>query len=155
HSYLSHPIFHATGRVALAVDDGELRQWTTLVGRAAQQVETLGNLARRVVMDASLGDGINQPGEIAAADQLKTQFDQANQEFMLAEQPFSAIVRPNFPDDLFNGFRRNVDAAPAGRQIDFDLMLNSLNVPVDEGFMGLRDELAAGLNARADELNNM
>jgi len=74
---------------------------------------------------------------------------------MLAEQPFSDVVRPNFPDDLVNGFRENVDAALAGRQVDFDLMLNSLNVPVDEGFMGLRDELAAGLNARADELNTM
>jgi signal transduction histidine kinase len=155
YSDLIQPFFEATNRVALAIDDAELRQWTTLVGRAAQQVETLGNLARRVVMDATLGDGINQPGEIAAANQLKTQFDQANQEFTLAEQPFSDIVRPNFPDELVTGFRENVDAALAGRQVDFELMLNSLNVPVEEGFMGLRDDLAAGLNARADELNDM
>jgi len=152
---LIQPFFDATDRVALAVDDAELRQWTTLVGRAAQQVETLGNLARRVIMDATLGDGINQAGEIAAVDQLKTEFDQATQEFRLAEQPFSDIVRPNFPDDLVTGFRENVDAALAGRQVDFDLMANSLNVPADEGFMGLRDSLTRGLNARADELNTM
>ncbi|HEY7073012.1 MAG TPA: ATP-binding protein, partial [Acidimicrobiales bacterium] len=41
------------------------------------------------------------------------------------------------------------------RQVDFDAMLGSLNVPVDQGFMGLRDNLAAGLNQRADELNSM
>jgi signal transduction histidine kinase len=153
YSDLIQPFFEATNRVALAVDDAELRQWTTLVGRSAQQVETLGNLARRVVMDASLGDGINQPGEIAAANQLKSEFDQANQEFTLAEAPFSDILRPNFPQELVDGFRQNVDAAVAGRQIDFELMLDSLNVPVDEGYMGLRDDLTVGLNARADELN--
>ncbi|HEY7068991.1 MAG TPA: nitrate- and nitrite sensing domain-containing protein, partial [Acidimicrobiales bacterium] len=58
YSDLIQPFFEATNRVALAVDDSELRQWTTLVGLASQQVETLGNLARRVVIDASMGDGI-------------------------------------------------------------------------------------------------
>jgi signal transduction histidine kinase len=155
YSDLIQPFFDATNRVALAVDDAELRQWTTLMGRSAQQVETLGNLARQVVMAASLGDGINEASEIAAVSQLKSQFDQANQDFMLAEDPYSTVIRPTFPDELVTGFGENVEAALAGRQVDFDLMLGSLNVPVDEGFMGLRDGLATGLNQRADELNDM
>ena len=153
YSDLLQPFFEATNRVALAVDDAELRQWTTLVGRSAQQVETLGNLARQVVVDASLGDGINEAGEIAAVNQLKNQFDQANDDFMRAEAPFSTVIHPTFPAELVTGFSENVEAALAGRQVDFDLMLGSLNVPPDEGFMGLRDGLAAGLNQRADELN--
>ena len=152
-SDLTEPFFEATDRVAIAVDDAELRQWTTLVGRSSEQVEVLANLSRQVVLDSSLGDGINQPAEIAATSQLKNDFDQANEEFLTAPSPFSEVVAASFDHDLVDGFSTNVETALTGARIDFELMLASLNVPAEEGYMGLRDALAVGLNERADELN--
>jgi len=152
-SDLTEPFFEATDRVAIAVDDAELRQWTTLVGRSAEQVEVLANLSRQVVLDSSLGDGINQPAEIAATSQLKDDFDQANEEFLTAPPPFAEVVAASFDHDLVDGFSTNVETALTGARIDFEPMLASLNVPAEEGYMGLRDALAVGLNERADELN--
>ena len=153
YSDLTEPFFEATDRVAIAVDDAELRQWTTLVGRSAEQVEVLANLSRQVVLDSSLGDGINQPAEIAATSQLKDDFDQANEEFLTAPPPFAEVVAASFDHDLVDGFSANVETALTGARIDFEPMLASLNVPAEEGYMGLRDALAVGLNERADELN--
>jgi signal transduction histidine kinase len=150
---LTEPFFAATSRVAIAVDDSELRQWTTLAGRAARQVEVLADLARQIVLDASFGDGIHGPTEIAAVSRMREDFDQSNEEFLRAPEPFASVVEARFDRDLVDGFSANVDAALAGEQISFDTMLDSLNVPPDEGFMGLRDALTAGLNERADELN--
>ena len=152
-SDLTEPFFEATDRVAIAVDDAELRQWTTLVGRSAEQVEVLANLSRQVVLDSSLGDGINQPAEIAATSQLKDDFDQANEEFLTAPPPFAEVVAASFDHELVDGFSTNVETALTGARIDFEPMLASLNVPAEEGYMGLRDALAVGLNERADELN--
>ena len=87
---------------------------TTLVGRSAEQVEVLANLSRQVVLDSSLGDGINQPAEIAATSQLKDDFDQANEEFLTAPPPFDEVVAASFDHDLVDGFSANVDTALTG-----------------------------------------
>ena len=151
---LIEPFFDATARVAIAVDDGELRQWTTLVGLASQQVEGLANLSRRLALDSSLGDGINAPAEIAAASRLRDDFESVNQELLQAPEPYASVVDASFDHELVDSFGASLDTALAGQQVSFDALLDSLNVPPTEGYMGLRDQLASGLNARADELNN-
>jgi signal transduction histidine kinase len=150
---LIEPFFDATERVAIAVDDSELRQWTTLVGRASQQVEGLANLSRRLALDSSLGDGINAPAEVAAASRLRDDFESVNQELLEAPEPFASVVDASFDHALVDGFSASLETALAGQQVSFDALLGSLNVPPTQGYMGLRDQLASGLNARADELN--
>ncbi|HET8621183.1 MAG TPA: ATP-binding protein [Acidimicrobiales bacterium] len=150
---LTEPFFAATSRVAIAVDDSELRQWTTLAGRAARQVEVLADLSRQIVLDASFGDGIHGSAEIATVSRMREDFEQANQEFLRSPEPFASVVDASFDHDLVESFSANMDAALAGQQISFDAMLDSLYAPPEEGFMGLRDALTTGLNARADELN--
>jgi signal transduction histidine kinase len=150
---LIEPFFDATQRVAIAVDDGELRQWTTLVGRASQQVEGLGNLSRRLALDSSLGDGINAAAEIAAASRLRDEFESVNQELLQAPEPFASVVDASFDHDLVDNFSVTLESALAGQQVTFDALMESLNVPPTHGYMGLRDQLAGGLNTRADELN--
>src|SRR5918994_1965187 len=81
-SDLTEPFFEATDRVAIAVDDAELRQWTTLVGRSSE------------------------------------------------------LVAASFDHDLVDGFSTNVEPALPGAGIGFELMLASLNVPAEEGYMG-------------------
>jgi signal transduction histidine kinase len=153
YAQLTEPFFAATSRVAIAVDDSELRQWTTLAGRAARQVEVLADLSRQIVLDASFGDGIHGSAEIATVSRMREDFQQSNEEFLRAPEPFASVVEASFDRDLVDGFSVNVDAALAGEQISFDAMLDSLYAPPDEGFMGLRDALTTGLNERADELN--
>ena len=125
----------------------------TLAGRAARQVEVLADLSRQIVLDASFGDGIHGSAEIATVSRMREDFEQANQEFLRAPEPFASVVDASFDHDLVESFSANMDAALAGQQISFDAMLDSLYAPPEEGFMGLRDALTTGLNARADELN--
>src|SRR5262245_12732309 len=51
------PFFDANTRVALAIDDTELREWTTLTSLATRQGETIANLARQTILDGVVGGG--------------------------------------------------------------------------------------------------
>jgi signal transduction histidine kinase len=154
YSDLIRPFFDADTRVALAVDDAQLRQWTTLVGATNRQNETVANLARSTILIGVIGDGINKPDEIATIADLKATLDRLNSQFAESPEPYATVVDRAFPTDLVEGMSAQVEAGLAGGRVELDPFLAALNVPADAGFMGLRDQLTAELNHRADTLDS-
>ncbi|MGH9261736.1 MAG: nitrate- and nitrite sensing domain-containing protein, partial [Acidimicrobiales bacterium] len=153
YSRMIRPFLDANTRVALAVDDAELRQATSLVDTVTRQLETLSDLARTSIIEIVLGGGLNEPAEIAATSKLKSVFDLANAELRQAPAPYGEVVAATFPEDLVTGFSEQVDAAVAGEPVNLGEILPTLDVPADAGYMGLRNALVTALNDRADELN--
>ena len=150
---LISPFFDADTRVALAVDDAELRRWTTLVGAVNRSSETLGNLARATIIDGVIGDGINQPAEIAEESRLLDTLDRLSAEFADAPEPYASVVARSYPTELVDSVSEQVRAGIDGGTITLDPFITALNVPADQGYMGMRSQLTDELVARADELD--
>src|SRR5262245_16513013 len=153
YSALIAPFFDADTRVAVAVDDAELRRWTTLVGTVNRQNETLANLARATILDGVIGDGINQPAEIAEVSRLLDGLERLGTEFADAPEPYASVIARSYPTELANSVSEQVHTAIDGGSVTLDPFVAALNVPADEGFMGLRAQLTDQLVARADDLD--
>jgi signal transduction histidine kinase len=154
YSDLIRPFLEANTRVALAIDDAELRQATSLVDLTTRQVETLADLARTSILEIVIGGGLDESGEIAAVARLKSLFDRTNDELRNPGPPFDDPVAAAFPEDLASGFSAQLDKAIAGEDVEMAALLAPLDVPGDAGYMGLRNALVDVLNDRADELND-
>jgi signal transduction histidine kinase len=154
YSQMISPFFDADTRVALAVDDAELRRWTTLVGAVNRSNETLANLARATILNGVIGDGINQPAEIAEESRLLDALERYSTEFTDAPEPYAGVVARTYPTQLVDSVSEQVRAGIAGGAVALDPFVNALNVPADEGFMGLRSQLTDRLVARADQLDH-
>jgi signal transduction histidine kinase len=150
---LIRPFLDANSRVALAIDDAELRQATSLVDTTTRQLETLSELARSSILEITLGGGLDKPSEIASIARLRSTFDAGNKRLVEAPPPFDAVIGPEYPSGLVEGFTGELDKALTGEPPDMASMLATLNVPRDEGYMGVRNALVDALNERADELN--
>ena len=151
---LIQPFLDANSRVALAIDDAELRQATTLVDVTTRQLEVLSELARTSILEITVGGGLDNSSEIAEIARLRSTFDNNNRRLLEAPSPFDTVVRPEYPSGLVDGFSAELDKALTGDQPDMASMLATLNVPADAGFMGVRDALVDSLNDRAAELND-
>src|ERR687894_2555975 len=150
---LIRPFLDANSEVALAVDDAELRQATSLVDTTSRQIETLSELARTMSLETALDNGIDTPEEIAAVAKVKAAFDGANEDLRQAAPPFDEVLAPVFPETLATDFSAQVDAAMAGEQVELAAILASLDVPADGGYIAVREVLVDALNERADALN--
>ena len=150
---LIRPFLDANSRVALAIDDAELRQATSLVDTTTRQLETLSELARSSILEITLGGGLDKPSEIASIARLRSTFDAGNKRLVEAPPPFDAVIAPEYPSGLVEGFTGELDKALTGEPPDMASLLATLNVPRDEGYMGVRNALVDALNDRADELN--
>jgi signal transduction histidine kinase len=153
YSALIRPFLDATTRVSLAIDDEELREGTALIDTTTRQIETLAELARRSILDVTLGGGINEADEISAASKLKAEFDRGNDELRRAREPYAVVIEHSFPEAMVTGFSDQIAAAVSGQPVDMAGLLAPIDVPADEGYMGFRNDLVDALNERADELN--
>jgi signal transduction histidine kinase len=147
------PYFEANDQVAVAVDDADLREITTLVGLATRQVETVGGLARRTLLDV-IGGGVDQASEIAAVAELKAAFDSTNEAILNTDGPYESLVADHFPHALIDPFAAQVEAAIAGQPVDVPGVLATLNQPPEDNLMGFREVLVGALNERADHLDD-
>jgi signal transduction histidine kinase len=150
---LIRPFLDANTEVALAVDDAELRHATSLVDTTTRQIETLSELARTVSLEIAVGNGVDEPDEIAAVAEIKSSFDAANDELRAAAAPFDEVVAPVFPEALATDFSAQLDAAMAGETVELATVLGTLDVPAEGGYIAVRSELVDALNDRADALN--
>ncbi len=150
---LIRPFLDANSRVALAIDDAELRQATSLVDTTTRQLEVLSELARTSILEITVGGGLDSSTEIATIARLRSTFDAGNRRLVEAPAPFDAVVGPEYPSDLVDGFTGELDKALTGEPPDMASLLSTLNVPADGGYMGVRNALVQSLNDRADELN--
>jgi len=147
------PFFDANTRVALAIDDTELREWTTLTTVATRQGETIANLARQTILDGVVGGGINTPAKITAEAGLARTFDRLNNELRDVPEPYASVVRARYPTELATNLSREVDTALKGRPVNLDRLLDVLRVKPEDGYIGLGQALTGRLTARADDLD--
>ena len=90
--------------MALAIDDAELRQATSLVDVTTRQLEVLSELARTSILEITVGGGLDNSSEIAEIARLRSTFDNNNRRLLEAPTPFDTVVRPEYPDGLVDGF---------------------------------------------------
>jgi signal transduction histidine kinase len=147
------PFLDANTQVALAVDDAQLRQATSLVDTTTRQIENVADLARITIMEVGLGGGLDRADEIAVVARLRAAFDAANAELLDARAPFDQVVADAYPEEFAAGLSGHVDAALAGETVDPLAVMATLDVPAEGGYIGVRDVLVRGLNDRADSLN--
>ncbi|HEX6425961.1 MAG TPA: nitrate- and nitrite sensing domain-containing protein [Acidimicrobiales bacterium] len=150
---LIRPFLDANTRVALSVDDAELRHVTTMIDTTTRQVETLSDLARAAILEIVIGGGLDESDEIAGIAKIKTVFDDANKVLRQAVPPYDTLMAAEFPEAMVTEFTEQLDAALAGDSPELDGIMGALDVPADGGYMGLRNVLVTALNDRADELN--
>jgi signal transduction histidine kinase len=148
------PFLDANSRVALAVDDVQLRQVTSLVDVTTRQVETISDLARGSILDIVVSGGIEEPSQIASTARIRSTFDDANATLLEARPPYDDLMAAEFPHEMVDDFSAQLDAALAGEAVDLDALIGPLDVPADGGYMGLRDTLVEALHERADQLNS-
>jgi signal transduction histidine kinase len=150
---LIRPFLDATTRVALAIDDAQLRQATTLVDIATRQVEASGELSRTAIIEIVFNGGLKEPRQIALIADLKRQWDEANEELLAAPPPLDVVIDEAYPTEFVENLNAQLDAALAGENPEFSELLAAVDVPPEEGTFGLRNALADALVARADELS--
>ena len=135
------PFLDANSRVALAIDDAELRQASSLVDTTTRQLEVLSELARSGILEIVVGGGLDQPPEIARIAQLRTQFEVGNETLQTAPSPFREIVAGVFPEEMVSAFTTEIDKALASEPVTLTNIMDALNVPADAGYMGVRSAL--------------
>jgi signal transduction histidine kinase len=146
------PFLEASGAVALAVDDAELRQLTWLANLTTVQVETLADLSRQSILTFVLSR-LEESSDIAPVATIRAVFEANNDRLLGVGPPYGAIVDEHYPRDLVGGLTDQIDAATAGETVDINEFAAPLNVAPNSGYMAMRQELVEALNQRADQLN--
>ena len=147
------PFLQANAKVALAVDDADLRQLTWLANLTTVQVEILADLSRQSILTFIVGGGLGDSSEIAPVATIRATFDANNDRLRDVGPPYDSMVEEHYPEELVDGLSDQIDAAIAGENVDLDSLTEPLNVSPESGYMGMREDLVQALNQRADDLN--
>ncbi|HEX6238868.1 MAG TPA: nitrate- and nitrite sensing domain-containing protein [Acidimicrobiales bacterium] len=148
------PFFDANTRLSLVIDDPDLRNGAALIDTTSRQVEVLGQLAARTIIDMIGPGGIDEPDEIDPISRLKARFDANTEELLAAPPPYDAVVQGSFPGELTMRFTVAVGEAATGGSTDLGPVMAALDAPPDQDFTAFRAELVEVLDQRADELND-
>jgi signal transduction histidine kinase len=152
---LIEPFFEGTTRVAVVIDDPDLRQGAELADAVARQVETLSLLLNTTITDATTSEGgIDQPQEITTISMLQSEFQ--HQAAILREPtgPYARLAQELYPAPLTERVNQNVDAAISTGRVDLESLLADVDVPDEEGYTGYMRALHARINDRADDVRS-
>jgi hypothetical protein len=151
-------MFAANKRVALALDDPDLRRGAELIDLSSRQTNLLAILVRDVLLAAVGGsnpDGVNTSGEIAAVASHLGEL-RANEQLIATKA--SGVYR-SFAEDLFAAeeivrFPEVVDEALATSVVDIGgvLAYSAGDDPETFGYTVFGEGVSATLSAQADEL---
>jgi signal transduction histidine kinase len=159
---LIEPFMGGMSRISVAMDDPELRQGARLTEGVTRQLEIVPQLANALVFPATLptvpGDvaGFNRPSEIADVAKLHTAFNRQAEQLRAPKGAFADIAREQFPEEFTQVLDDQSTQAIATGNIDVPTLLTGLETTEggDLAYVGYRDEVAAALQDRADELND-
>jgi signal transduction histidine kinase len=152
---LIEPFFEGTSRVAVVIDDPDLRQGAELADAVARQVETLSLLLNNTISDATISDGgIDQPTEITTIAMLQSEFQQQAATLRDATGPYARLAADLFPEALTSRVNEHVDTAISTGRVDLPSILADVDVPDDEGYTGYMRTLHAMINDRADDVRS-
>jgi signal transduction histidine kinase len=153
------PFFGGMSRISIVMDDPELRQGASLTETVTRQMEIVPRLANALVLPVTAstgGDdlpGINNPAEIAKIAELQDMFLRQADTLQSATGPYAEIAAEYFPEEFNRTIDQLTSEAIATGQMDLNRFISGMDVPLDEAYLGYRDQVAAALQDRADELN--
>jgi signal transduction histidine kinase len=152
---LIEPFFDATTRIALAIDDPELRQGTEMADASTRQIEVLSLLASKVIRDATTTEGgVDTPQEIAGVSMLHTSFVRNAAAMQAGTGPYAQIAADSFPVALTDDINEQVDNAITTGTVDITVMLAALDVPKDQSYAAYQEAVAAEIVDRGGVLND-
>src|SRR5262245_23369100 len=158
YSQIMDAFFDANKRVALAIDDPELRRGAELTDLEARQTDLLARLVRDLLL-AGIGgdspDGLNMPSEIGSVSrQLAALRADADAIRTKATGDYKPLADALFADENVQGFPEVVDQAIATGQVDLDAVLTTSagEDPETFGYTVFRKDAIAELSATGDDL---
>jgi hypothetical protein len=156
---LIEPFFDGMSRISVATDDRQLREGASLNATVSRQLELVPQIANALVLPANITTGPgDQPGITSAAEitklaRLYTAFSRQADTLRAATGRYGEVTRDKFPEE----FNDAIDAAATRGlqtgQVDTGAFLTAMDLPLDQGYTGYRDGIAAALVDRAHELN--
>ncbi|HKY65393.1 MAG TPA: nitrate- and nitrite sensing domain-containing protein [Acidimicrobiales bacterium] len=156
---LMDDLFAANKRVALAIDDPELRRGAELIDLSGRQTNLIAILVRDMLLAAVGGeapDGLNQPEEIAPVAQSLGQL-RSNEELIdtKATGDYRQLAADLFAAEEIQRFPEVVDQAIATSEVDLDgtITYSAGEDPETYGYTVFRDGVTEALTERADELD--
>jgi signal transduction histidine kinase len=155
YSELLQPLLDANGLVVAAIDDPELRQGASVVDLTTRQVEDQADLIRLTVVGVTLESGaVDSAAEITAISQARSTFEQNNRDILDIGEPYATLVDELYPEEMVGQLSEQVDQAITTGTANVPEILNLISLPPDEGYGGMRDQLAEDVIARADDLSH-
>jgi signal transduction histidine kinase len=154
---LVEPFFDGTTRVALALDDTELRQGAELGDAAARQVETLSLLLNTTIFDTTVAareDRDLSAEEVTAIAALHSGFRRYASILRNPGGPYAELAEDHYPEALTDRVDRHVDTAVATSRVDLAGLLADVDVPAHQGYGGYMAVLHARTTERADDLRS-
>jgi signal transduction histidine kinase len=155
YSELIQPLLSANGLVVSAIDNPELRQGAAVVDLTTRQVEDQAELIRLVVVGVTLqGGAVDTAAEVTDISQARSTFEQNNRDILDIGAPYAALVDELYPEEMVGQLSEQVDKAITTGHADVPEILNLISLPPDEGYGGMRDQLATDVIARANDLSH-
>ncbi|HKE76981.1 MAG TPA: nitrate- and nitrite sensing domain-containing protein, partial [Acidimicrobiales bacterium] len=141
-------------RIALAVDDSELRRGAELADTAARQGEVLaGMLDDVLVLGLGSSRGIDRPGEMATVALDQDAFRANTAVLTRAGGRYRAVARREFPFELTDTVNAVVDGALTRHTVAPGRVVAVMRTGPAAGYGAYQDALASAVAARAGELN--
>ena len=147
------PFHEGNTRLALNIDDPQLRQGAELVDLVARQIETSAELIRAVIQSALPPDATVSRGEIEEIASLADKYRrQAASIADGARGPYRAVVEQHLNLDWNERLLAAADTAAIQNTVNITEVLEMSNVPVDESLNAFSDKVAERLASVADDL---
>jgi signal transduction histidine kinase len=155
YSDLIQPLLSANGLVVSAIDNPELRQGAAVVDLTTRQVEDQAEVIRLTVVGVTLqGGAVDTAAEITGISQARSTFEQNNRDILEIGEPYATLVDELYPEEMVGQLSEQVDKAITTGHADVQTILELISLPPDEGYGGMRDQLAEDVIARADDLSH-
>jgi signal transduction histidine kinase len=148
------PFFSATTRVALVVDDPDLRQGAELADTISRHTETMSLLLNYTISTALTPSGIDQPSEITRVATLHSAFKEYADRLRGATGPYRFLARDLFPEAFTDRVDEQIELALSTGTLELETVLAAVNVPDDEGYLPYQNTLHRTINDRADDLKS-
>jgi signal transduction histidine kinase len=147
------PFHEGNTRLALNIDDPQLRQGAELVDLVARQIETSAELIRSIIQSALPPDATVSRGEIEEIASLADKYRrQASGIAAGARGPYREVVEQHLNLDWNERLLAAADTAAIQNTVNITEVLEMSNVPVDESLNAFSDRVAERLAAVADDL---
>jgi signal transduction histidine kinase len=147
------PFFDATTRIALVVNDLELRQGTELADTVARQIEVMSVMLSGTITTAYLSPGgIDTPAEVAQISMWQETFRRNAEVMSNPSGSYRGLADRYFPAELTESADNAVTNALATHTVQLDQMIAAIQVPYEEGYIIYQDEVAEAITDRADSL---